>query len=61
MKKRPAAVTAKIMFFFLVLIIVVFMINSYTPVFAQEGSTSSAASIKIPGFYSPIYLSAACQ
>jgi hypothetical protein len=43
MKKRPAAITAKIMFFFLVLIITVFMVNSYTPVFAEESSGSSAA------------------
>ena len=46
MKKRPVAVTAKIMFFFLVLIIVVFMINSYTPVFAQEGSGSIVSTIR---------------
>ena len=44
MKKRSASIAAKIMFFSLVLIITVFMFNSYTPVFAEESSGSSASS-----------------
>jgi hypothetical protein len=44
MKKRSATIIGKIMFFFLVLIILVFMFNSYTPVFGEENSGSGAVS-----------------
>jgi hypothetical protein len=44
MKRKSAFITTKILFFSLVLITVVFMFNSQTPVFAEESSVSSASS-----------------
>ena len=43
MKKRSASIATKILFFSLVLIIVAFMFNSRTPVFAEESSGSGAS------------------
>lgn len=44
MKKLSAAIAGKTMFFFLVLIVTIFMINSYNPVFAEESTGSGVSS-----------------